>query len=133
MSLSRRVLVLSITAALLSAGVAQAHTVRNGTKLGLHRRPQGVVDPGTVVTFRGKLQSQTAACRQGSVVKLIKVGLGVIGSTTTRPSGRYSFRKVVNNSSWYITRFSGKVLNGTHPHNHTCKSDTSNRIRVRVS
>jgi hypothetical protein len=129
----RRVLVLGIAAVVLSGGVAEAHTVHHNTTLGINRTPHGVVQPGTVVTFKGKLRSQAASCRDGSTIELIRVGFGVVDTTTTGPTGRYSFQRLVNETHRWRTFFPGKVITAVHPHNHTCREDASKTIRVKVS
>jgi hypothetical protein len=132
MSRSRRVLVLCIAAVCLSGGVADAHTVHHRTSLGIGRRPLGAVQPGTDVRFKGRLRSQTAACRGESVIKLVRIGVGVVATTVTGPGGRYSFNRTVRHTARWKVRFNGKVLNGTHPHNHTCRGSASRRVRVLV-
>jgi hypothetical protein len=133
MTRGRRVLVLGIAALFLSGGVARAHTVHHPTRLGLNRTPHGILQPGTIVTFKGKLRSQAASCREDSTIQLIRDGFGVVETTTTGPRGRYSFNRIVNETSRWRTNFPGKVITGVHPHNHTCIADLSNRVRVRVS
>jgi hypothetical protein len=133
MSRSRRVLVLCIAAVCLSGGVADAHTVHHRTNLGIGRRPHGAVQSGTDVTFKGRLRSKTQACKGESTIKLIRIGVGVVATTVTGPGGRYSFNRTMHRTARFRTRFNGKVLNGTHPHNHTCRGSQSGRIKVVVT
>ena len=127
-----RILVLGVAGVLLLSGIAQAHTVTYETSLSISASPSGILAPNTRVTFSGKLSSEKAACRRHSSVSLIKKGEGVVDTTKT-DHGKYKFRVKVNETAKWLVKFSGKVLNAVHPHNHVCGSSKSKRIRVRVS
>jgi hypothetical protein len=126
------VVALVIAGILLLGTVAYAHTVSFPTSLTLSRSPGGTVAPGTRVRFFGELSSDKTACVNGSRIKLIKIGEGVVATRRTNAQGDYSFRVTVTETSRWRTRYGGEVLNATHPHNHTCEASSSNRIRVRV-
>lgn len=118
---------------LLLGGVAIAHTVSHPTSLSISRSPGGTVAPGTLVTFSGKLSSEKKACINDSKINVIKVGTGVVASRHTDATGHYEYRRPVwTTARWRVT-FPGKVLNATHPHNHTCEASSSNSIRVTVA
>lgn len=128
-----RILVLGVAGVLLLAGIAQAHSVKFPTSLSISASPSGIVEPNTRVTFSGKLSSEKEACRRHSSVSLIKKGEGVVDTTKTDAHGKYKFRVKVNETAEWRVKFSGKVLNAVHPHNHVCRSSKSERIRVQVS
>ncbi len=65
-------------------------------------------------------------------IKLIRVGTGVVDSTRTDDRGRYEFERRVRRTDDWRTRFSGKALNATHPHNHVCGAATSKVLTVPV-
>lgn len=125
-------LILAGLALVIVAGVASAHTRSFNTSLSINRSPDGSVDPGTVVTFSGKLSSGKDACINNSKIKLIEIGEGVVGSDRTNRNGRYEIDERVDETARFRTRYAGEVLNATHPHNHTCDASSSERIRVRV-
>jgi hypothetical protein len=116
----------------LAGNVAVAHTVEFPTSLSISRSPGGTVAPGTRVTFSGKLSSERHRCEVGSRVTLIKIGEGPVGSDRTNDHGRYSISERVSETARFRTTFGGKVLNAVHPHDHTCGSSASPRIRVPV-
>lgn len=124
---------IALLGAFLFVGTALAHTVSYNTRLTLDRRPVGVISKGTVVTFFGKLQSVKDRCESNSVVKLVKIGTGVVARDRTGLRGGYSFVRTINNTARWKTRFDGKVLNAVHPHDHTCDASQSDPIRVRVA
>lgn len=130
-----RVAFVFVTAtALLALGdVASAHTRSFETNLSIDRRPDGAVAPGTVVRFSGELSSEKKKCINNSKIRLIQVGEGVVGGDKTDGQGRYLIRERVEETARFRVRYAGEVLNGTHPHNHTCEASKSNRIRVRVA
>jgi hypothetical protein len=141
MRASRLSLLAVLTAAALLVplgGVATAHTESFSTSLSIGRSPDGAVDPGTVVTFSGRLSPGNQlvtggrACINDSKIKLIQIGEGVVGSDRTNAHGRYEINERVNETARFRVRYAGEVLNSTHPHNHTCEASSSNRIRVRV-
>lgn len=111
---------------------ASAHTEAFPTSLTISVSPAPPVSPGTEMTFSGRLKSDRDACKKASTVNLVKVGVGTVSTTTTDNRGRYSFSKKVRATNRWKVRFSGKVLNAVHPHNHTCEASSSESIRVRV-
>lgn len=123
---------LMVGAVTLVGSIAEAHTATFATHLSISRSPSGTVAPGTRVTFSGKLSSGNHACEVNSKVTLIKIGQGAVGSDRTNAKGRYSITKKVSKTARWRTKFAGKVLSATHPHNHTCGASASSRIRVRV-
>lgn len=136
MKLSRigRILVaMGVVGLLLLPAVAQAHSVTFDTSLSISKSPTGVVDPGTKVTFSGKLSSDHKACQRHSTIRLIKVGVGVVASTKTDRHGHYSISVKVHKTARWRASFPGRQLDTTHPHNHVCRASISRAIRVRVS
>ena len=125
-------LVVAVLAAAVVAGVANAHTGSFDTKLSIKRSPDGRVDTGTVVKFSGRLRSGKDACTNGSKIRLIEIGVGVVGRDRTNNNGRYKIKERVDETARFRTRYPGEVLNATHPHNHTCESSRSEKIEVRV-
>ncbi|MGH2590920.1 MAG: hypothetical protein ACRDGW_09000 [Actinomycetota bacterium] len=113
-------------------GVASAHTRSFETSLSIDRSPDGAVARRTVVRFSGELSSGKKACINDSRIRLIQIGEGVVGSDRTNGQGRYVIRERVEETARFRVRYSGEVLNSTHPHNHTCEASSSSRIRVRV-
>lgn len=117
---------------LVLSGVAFAHTVVYPTSLSINRSPTGKIAPGHAVTFYGRLTSPKHRCVAFSRIDLIRVGVGVVGHRRTDGVGRYAIRHRVWVDSRWRTHFPGKVLNATHPHNHTCAGSYSRSIAVRV-
>jgi len=122
----------AVVAAFLLSGTALAHNVTFETHLSISRSPSGTVDPGTRITFSGKLTSPKDRCVSGMLIKLVKVGTGVVDKTRTNDHGRYRFERTVRQTSEWRTRFAGSVLNATHPHNHVCGASRSAKVEVSV-
>ena len=130
--LARTIVALSAAAALVVPALAEASTIEIPTSITANRKPTGAVEPGTSVHIYGKLSSPKARCERNSTIKLIKVGKGVIRTTTTGRRGRYAFDIRVWNTAHYRVRFPGKTLKVVHPDTYVCAaSRTSLRILVR--
>lgn len=121
-----------VVAAFLLSGTALAHDVTFNTRLSISRSPSGTVDPGTSITFSGKLRSPKGRCERSMLIKLIKVGKGIVDKTRTDDRGRYRFEPTVRRTSTWRTRFSGRALDATHPHSHVCEAATSKEVTVPV-
>ncbi len=130
-SVATRAAVISVAATLLLGGAAAASGTAH-TSLSLKRHPGGKVAPGTVVTFSGKLESSKTLCESKEKVKLVRVGSGVVSTTTTSASGAYSFHRKVSKTHKWEVRFDGHV-SGVHPNTTTCLKSTSHVISIPVS
>ncbi|HEX9885633.1 MAG TPA: hypothetical protein VGA70_04055, partial [Longimicrobiales bacterium] len=75
--------IFGLVAVLSLSDVASAHTVSFSTSLSISRSPRGTVEPGTKVTFSGRLSSEKKACKNGSKIQLIRVGEGVVATHRT--------------------------------------------------
>jgi hypothetical protein len=101
------------------------------TSLSIHRRPSGRLDPGTRITILGRLKSDRPACRRFKVIKLIKVGEGVVDRDRTNRFGRYEFHRRIWRTRQFFTRFDG-TRKGVHPNIRVCLASRSRTITVRV-
>jgi hypothetical protein len=101
------------------------------TSLSLRRRPGGRVDPGTGIRFLGRLSSDRPACRRFKVIKLIRVGDGVIDTDRTDRFGRYRFDRRVYRTRQFRTRFDG-TRKGVHPNIKVCLASRSRTVTVRI-
>ncbi len=129
---SRAVIALVAAATLALPAPAEALIIAYPTSITADRSPTGTVEPGTSVHIFGKLSSPKRTCVRNSTIQLIKVGKGVIRTTTTGRRGRYAFDIRVWNTARYRVRFPGKTLKVVHPDTYICEaSSTSLRIRVR--
>jgi hypothetical protein len=101
------------------------------TSLSIRRRPRGRVDPGTLITIRGRLSSDRPACRRFKVIKLVRVGHGVVDRDRTNRFGRYRFERRIPRKRRFFTRFDG-TRRGVHPNIRVCLASRSRTIIVRV-
>jgi hypothetical protein len=115
-----------------SSGTASAATTFVHTSLTIHRKPGGVIAPGTAVTISGKLNSGRVDCRSGQTIQLIKLGTGVVATTVTNAKGKYTFvPQTVNTDSAYQTSFGG-APGGVHPNTFVCGGSISRILKVKV-
>jgi hypothetical protein len=114
---------------LRTAVAAYAHTTTYATKVGIHASDTRV-SPGEQVRFSGHLRSPRAGCEAHSMVKLVKVGVGVRDRAKTNAEGRYVFEIGAPRGDWRV-RFPGKVLVARDPHDHTCVESRSQTLTVR--
>jgi hypothetical protein len=101
------------------------------TSLSIHRRPSGRVERGTEITILGRLSSDRRECRRHKVIKLIRVGHGVVALDTTNRFGRYRFERRIRRTQRFRTKFDG-TAKGVHPDIKVCLASTSRTITVRV-
>lgn len=101
------------------------------TSLFIHRRPSGSVQQGTEITIRGRLSSDERSCRRHKVIRLVKIGEGVVDLDTTNRFGRYVFERRARRTQMFRTRFDG-TASGVHPDIEVCLASSSRRITVRV-
>lgn len=101
------------------------------TSLSIHRRPSGRVDRGTEITILGRLSSDRPACRRFKLIKLVRVGHGVVDRDRTNRFGRYRFERRIRRTSRFFTRFDG-TRRGVHPNIRVCLASRSRTITVRV-
>ncbi|HEV8663386.1 MAG TPA: hypothetical protein VGT06_09655 [Candidatus Methylomirabilis sp.] len=110
---------------------ASAHEFEASRTITIHRRPRGVVDPGTRVRFFGRIISDRHSCENFELVELIRVGRGVVARDISDSEGNYSMRKRVFRTGRYFSRVI-TTISGRHPHRHVCLAAQSRTIRVRV-
>ncbi|MGH2679036.1 MAG: hypothetical protein ACRDG8_00905 [Actinomycetota bacterium] len=125
-----RVSVLALAVLLAVEGSALAAFIEP-TSLSIHRSPSGRVDPGTKITIRGRLSSDRRACRSHKVIKLVRVGVGVVELDITNRFGRYRFDRRIRRTQRFRTKFAG-TARGVHPDFKICLASTSRTIKVRV-
>ena len=101
------------------------------TSLSIHRRPSGAVRRGTEIEIRGRLSSDRRECRRHKVIKLIRVGDGVVKLDTTNRFGRYKFEQRIRRTQRFRTKFDG-TAKGVHPNIEVCLASRSRTITVRV-
>ncbi|MEX0833648.1 MAG: hypothetical protein WD276_07235 [Actinomycetota bacterium] len=131
-SISARLILAALVATGLSiGGVASAHTESFPTSLSLSTSER-TVPPGTLVTFSGTLDSPESACRASSQIDLMQTDDGFQVKTMTKKNGSYSVTRLIKESGTFQAVFGGKVLNGVHPHSHTCEASASNTVTVTV-
>ena len=126
-----RVTVLALVVLLAIEGIALAISYTAPTSLSLGRRPIGVINRGTRVTFFGKLSSPRPACERYKVIQLIRVGTGVVAMTRTNSLGRYRFVRRIWRRGYFRTRFQG-TAQGVHPNIKVCLASRSRTRLVRV-
>ena len=126
-----RVSVLALVVLLAVEGIALAVSYTQPTSLSLGRRPIGTINPGTRVTFFGRLNSARPACERFKVIQLVRVGTGVVAMTRTNSLGRYRFERRIRRTGRFRTRFQG-TANGVHPNIKVCLASSSRTIIVRV-
>lgn len=130
-SIRVRALAVVIAATMVLAGAEAAFANFNaGTRLSVSKKPNGKVQKGTKVTFKGKLKSGRNFCESGQRVQLLRKQR-VVGSDRTSRRGQYSIGEKVKRSGRYRVRFDG-VSRGTHPNIKTCRASSSKTVRVRV-
>ena len=122
--------VLALVAVLAIEGSALA-AFTEPTSLSIHRSPSGAVQRGTKIEIRGRLSSDRRACRRNKVIKLIRVGDGVVKLDTTNRFGRYEFERRIRRTQRFRTKFDG-TAKGVHPDIKVCLASTSQTITVRV-
>ena len=115
---------------LTASFAAYAHTATYATKLDIDHSRTCCGWP--TVYIRGHLRSPRAACQAHSTVKLVMIGVGVLGATETNAEGRYAF--AVGNGpgsggTWRV-KFPGKVLRAVDPHHHACERSASPRLEL---
>jgi hypothetical protein len=82
------------------------------------------VQSGHRFTISGFLKSTKHFCRASSKVQLLKVGSGVVATKRTTNRGHYSFRRSIQRTTRFFTRFNGKVR-GVHPNIRKCRKSRS--------
>ena len=130
--LPRRSAVLGAIAAatvLLLTSSASGHVSVAPTALSIQQRG-GPVSEGDTVTITGKLAGPRH-CRPGQTIQLLRVGSGVIATTTTDAAGRYRFEIVASEPMAVQAHFGGSG-SGVHPHSHLCAASTSRVLRVKI-
>jgi hypothetical protein len=122
--------VLALVVLLAVEGIALANYTEP-TSLSIRRSPKGRVDPGTMITIRGRLSSDRPACRRFKLIKLVRVGHGVVDVDRTNRFGRYRFERRIHRKRRFYTRFDG-TRRGVHPDIRVCLASRSRTITVRV-
>jgi hypothetical protein len=122
----RRVALLFAAVMLLTLPTLEAfaHVFNVSSKISL-RSSRRRIEPGQKVILRGKVSSSQPECVQGRQVKLRGK------SRTTNSRGRYRFVIRPRRTRTYRTKVLA-VTSGVHPHSHTCRGDTSNKVKVKV-
>lgn len=126
------VAVTALALALGLAGAALAASWTVTTSLTIVRSPTGTVAKGTLITFKGRLRADRALCKRYQEVRLVRVGVGVVGSTTTNGWGKYVIRKRVYETARWRTQFPG-FIKGVHPNVKVCLSSESRIKKVPVA
>lgn len=129
---ARLILAAVVVTGLSIGGVASAHTESFPTNLSLAASERSV-GAGTVVRFTGVLDSPEPGCRASSRIELMQTDDGFQVSTMTRKDGSYSVTRLIRESGTFQAVFGGKVLDGVHPHNHTCAASVSNTVTITVA
>lgn len=121
-------------------GAALADGFVAATSLSIHVSPGMTVPEGTMVTISGRLGSDRAFCRNGSIVTLRSYGEslgepypgGIVERDTTTTGGRYSFRVRIDEQIRLRVWFRGKV-GGVHPNIKTCEKSRSATVTIDVT
>jgi hypothetical protein len=113
-----------------TAAAGWAHVFTAPTALSIQQRG-GPVDAGETVTITGKLAGRPP-CRAGQSIDLVRLGGGLVATTTTDASGRYRFEITAVERFAVQARFGGSSA-GVHPHSHLCDAATSRLLRLKIT
>jgi hypothetical protein len=91
---------------------------------------QTEVRPGTSVTLSGGLWARKTECRDSQTVSIYKDG-SLVGSTTTRRFGWFTFANTITATATFLVKFDGAIV-GVHPDQKICNASQSTSVRVTV-
>jgi hypothetical protein len=124
-----KIAIVVVIASLLFATDAFAASYNVGTHLTI-RAPRHV-QSGQRFKISGYLRSSKHYCRANSKVQLVSVGQGVVATKHTTARGHYGFRRRIDRTTKFFTRFAGKAR-GVHPNTRVCRKSTSRKRTVHV-